>query len=171
MEFSVFTRIGVSRQQEDFHSGKSLPALGSCFVARPVCTVEAGGETARRLLAGTALPAALVAGTTSKQSAPWECSRASVSIPGQLPMTGYDDTRFARLSAVDLTTASQDTIASSRRAVEAAARRIEQPDLPPQRIAIEPRLGIALARSERGEMAPTRSSCPGTAALARPGRR
>ena len=40
-------------------------------------------------------------------------------------MTGYDDTQFARLTAVDLTTASQDTVTLGRRAVEAAVRRIE----------------------------------------------
>jgi len=57
-------------------------------------------------------------------------------------VTGYDDTRFARLSAVDLTTASQDTVTLGRRAVEAAVRRIEQPHLPPQRTAVEPRLVI-----------------------------
>jgi DNA-binding LacI/PurR family transcriptional regulator len=57
-------------------------------------------------------------------------------------VTSYDDTRFARLTAVDLTTASQDTVALGQRAVEAAVRRIEQPGLPPQRIAVEPRLVV-----------------------------
>ena len=57
-------------------------------------------------------------------------------------MTGYDDTRFARLSAVDLTTASRDTVALGQQAVAAAVRRIEESGLPPQRIAVEPRLVI-----------------------------
>ena len=72
----------------------------------------------------------------------WVLARAGICIPEQLSVTGYDDTRFARLTAVDLTTASQDTVALGRRAVEAAVRRIEQPDLPPQRTAVEPRLVI-----------------------------
>jgi DNA-binding LacI/PurR family transcriptional regulator len=106
-------------------------------------TEEAGSQAARRLLAGTDLPTALVAGNDQQAvGAMWVFARAGVSIPGQLSVTGYDDTRFARLSAVDLTTASQDTVALGRRAVEAAVRRIEQPGLPPRRIAVEPRLVI-----------------------------
>jgi DNA-binding LacI/PurR family transcriptional regulator len=115
-------------------------------------TEEAGSEAARRLLAGTALPTALVAGNDQQAvGAMWVLARAGVSIPGQLSVTGYDDTRFARLSAVDLTTASQDTIALGQRAVEAAVRRIEQPGLPPRRIAVEPRLVI---RSSTGPPQP-----------------
>jgi DNA-binding LacI/PurR family transcriptional regulator len=73
---------------------------------------EAGSEAARRLLAKTARPAALVAGNDQQAvGAMWVLARAGVSIPGQLSVTGYDDTRFARLTAVDLTTASQDTVA------------------------------------------------------------
>jgi len=72
----------------------------------------------------------------------WVFAHAGVSIPGQLSVTLYDDTRFARLPAVDLTTASQDTVALGRPAVEAAVRRIEQPDLPPQRTVVESRLVI-----------------------------
>src|SRR6516164_4436675 len=111
-------------------------------------TEEAGSEGARRLLAGTARPTALVAGNDQQAvGAMWVLARAGVSIPGQLSVTGYDDTRFARLSAVDLTTASQNTVALGQRAVEAAVRRIEQPDLPPQRIPVEPRL---IVRSSTG---------------------
>ncbi len=106
-------------------------------------TEEAGSEAARRLLAGAALPTALVAGNDQQAvGAMWVFARAGVSMPGQLSVTGYDDTRFARLSAVDLTTASQDTTALGQRAVEAAIRRIEQPGLPPQHIAVEPRLVV-----------------------------
>jgi DNA-binding LacI/PurR family transcriptional regulator len=111
-------------------------------------TEEAGSEAARRLLDGTALPTAMVAGNDQQAvGAMWVFARAGVSIPGQLSVTGYDDTRFARLSAVDLTTASQDTVSLGRRAVEAAVRRVEQPDLPPQRIAVESRL---VTRSSTG---------------------
>ena len=111
-------------------------------------TEEAGSEAARRLLAGTALPTALVAGNDQQAvGAMWVLARAGISIPEQLSVTGYDDTRFARLTAVDLTTASQDTVALGRRAVEAAVRRIEQPGLPPQRTPVEPRL---IVRSSTG---------------------
>ena len=111
-------------------------------------TEEAGSEGARRLLAGSARPTALVAGNDQQAvGAMWVLARAGVSIPGQLSVTGYDDTRFARLSAVDLTTASQNTVALGQRAVEAAVRRIEQPGLPPQRIPVGPRL---IVRSSTG---------------------
>ena len=66
--------------------------------------------------------------------------RAGVDVPRDLSVAGFDDTRFARLSAVDLTTASQDTEALGRQAVEAAVRRIEDPDLPPRLVTVEPRL-------------------------------
>lgn len=104
-------------------------------------TEEAGSEAARRLLAGPTLPTALVAGNDQQAiGAMWVLVRASIDVPGRMSVTGYDDTHFARLTAVDLTTASQDTRALGRQAVEAAVRRIEQPDLAPQLAVLEPRL-------------------------------
>lgn len=104
-------------------------------------TEEAGSEGARLLLAAHSRPTALVAGNDQQAvGALWVLIRAGVDVPGQVSVAGFDDTRFARLSAVDLTTASQDTAALGRRAVEAALRRIEEPGLPPQLTCVVPRL-------------------------------
>lgn len=66
-------------------------------------TEEAGSEAARRLLAGRTLSTALVAGNDQQAvDAMWVLARAGVPLPGQLSVTGYDDTRFGR-AVVDRT--------------------------------------------------------------------
>jgi DNA-binding LacI/PurR family transcriptional regulator len=104
---------------------------------------EAGSEAARRLLAESPRPTALVAGNDQQAvGALWVLLRAGVQVPGDMSVAGYDDTRYARLSAVDLTTARQDTVALGRQAVSAAVRRIEHPGLPPEVFTVAPRLVV-----------------------------
>ena len=104
-------------------------------------TEEAGSEAARRLLESPDLPTAVVAGNDQQAiGAMWVLTRAGVRIPEDVSITGFDDNRLARLSAVDLTTARQDPEQMGQAAVAAALRRIKQPDLAPTLVVIEPRL-------------------------------
>lgn len=95
-------------------------------------TEECGSEAARRLLGRSVLPSAVVMG--NDQAAVGlllSLARAGVSVPGDVSVTGFDDSRFAGLAAVDLTTVRQDPEDMGRQAVEAALRRIRDPGARP----------------------------------------
>jgi DNA-binding LacI/PurR family transcriptional regulator len=92
-------------------------------------TEEAGVTAARLLLRRPRLPTAVVAGNDQQAvGVITALSRAGVLVPGQVSVTGFDDSRAARLSCIDLTTARQDPELMGRAAVEAAIRRIDNPD-------------------------------------------
>ena len=106
-------------------------------------TEECGAAAGRELLAAAELPTAVVA--CNDQAAAGlvlTLSRAGVSVPEHVSVTGFDDSRFARLSAVDLTTVHQDARAMGKRAVNAALRRIGHPATRPQELVIEPELVV-----------------------------
>lgn len=106
-------------------------------------TEECGAAAGRQLLAAAELPTAVV--TCNDQAAAGlilTLSRAGVSVPEQVSVTGYDDSRFARLSAVDLTTVRQDARVMGERAVNAALRRISHPATRPRELVVEPELVV-----------------------------
>jgi DNA-binding LacI/PurR family transcriptional regulator len=106
-------------------------------------TEECGTSAARALLARPDLPTAVVA--CNDQAAVGvilTLARAGVSVPGQVSVTGFDDSRFARLSGVDLTTVRQDPSELGRAAVEAALRRVADPGRRPQERVITPALVV-----------------------------
>jgi len=110
-------------------------------VNRSDYTEEAGAEAARRLLRRDALPTAVATGNDQQAIGVLQVlARAGVSIPGDVSLTGFDDSRFARLSSVDLTTVGQDPQEMGKAAVAAVVRRISSPDLQPEVHLIEPRL-------------------------------
>jgi DNA-binding LacI/PurR family transcriptional regulator len=88
-------------------------------------TEECGAQAGRRLLGGGDLPTAVM---TSNDHAALglvlTLARAGVAVPGDVSVTGFDDSRVARLSALDLTTVRQDPQEMGRSAVEAALRRM-----------------------------------------------
>ncbi len=106
-------------------------------------TEESGAAAARRLLGRRRLPTAIVTG--NDQAAVGlilTLARAGVSVPDDVSVTGFDDSRFARLSAVSLTTARQDPDEMGRSAVEAALRRVGSPSARPTEAVIKPGLVI-----------------------------
>jgi DNA-binding LacI/PurR family transcriptional regulator len=106
-------------------------------------TEESGAIAGRKLLERRRLPTAIV--TCNDQQAVGlmqVLSRAGVAIPGDVSLTGFDDSRFARLSSVDLTTARQDPVQMGEAAVSAAVRRIEEPTLRPTLLLVEPSLVV-----------------------------
>lgn len=95
-------------------------------------TEDCGAEAARRLLARGALPTAVVMGNDQAAvGLVLTLARAGVSVPGDMSVTGFDDSRVARLASVDLTTVRQDPEELGRRAVEAALRRVGEPEAAP----------------------------------------
>lgn len=115
-------------------------------------TEECGARAARLLLDRASLPTAVVMG--NDQAAVGlilALARAGVSVPGDVSVTGFDDSRFAGLSAVDLTTVRQDPEELGRRAVEAALRRVADPTVGPTEAVTSVRL------VERSTTAPPRT--------------
>ena len=96
-------------------------------------TEEAGAAAARELLGRDQLPTAIVGGNDQQAVGILTVlSRAGIVVPDQVSVTGFDDSRFAGLSSIDLTTARQDPGEMGRAVVEAAVRRIHNPR-PPRR--------------------------------------
>lgn len=106
-------------------------------------TEECGSKAARILLKRPSLPTAVA--TANDQAAVGlmlALTRAGVSIPADMSVTGFDDSRFAGLTAVDLTTARQDAQDLGRAAVDAALRRVTDPSARPTEIVTSTRLVI-----------------------------
>jgi DNA-binding LacI/PurR family transcriptional regulator len=112
-------------------------------VPGPDYTEESGTTAGRELLGRRELPTAVVAGNDQQAIGLLQVfSRAGITIPGDISLTGYDDSRVARLSSVDLTTARQDPQQMGQAAVLAAVRRIDQPDRRPALSIVEPTLVV-----------------------------
>ena len=114
-------------------------------------TEEAGVRAAGRLLDGTEGIAGITAGITAVLAGNDRCAvgvvgtlrRAGVDVPGDISVIGYDDSRLARLTHIDLTTVAQDAEQTARLAVEAVVERLEGGvNLPPRDILLNPRLVI-----------------------------
>jgi DNA-binding LacI/PurR family transcriptional regulator len=106
----------------------------------PVARVQAGGGTeqdgqraAARLLALDAL------------------TKAGVRVPEDCSVTGYDNSSFAELATVNLTTVSQEASVLAETAVRTAIARIENPDADPTDTVLQPRLMV------RGSSGPARA--------------
>jgi DNA-binding LacI/PurR family transcriptional regulator len=106
-------------------------------------TEESGAVAGRELLARSELPTAVVMGNDQQAVGLLQVlSRAGVSVTGQVSLTGFDDSRFATLSSVDLTSVRQDPKAMGQAAVAAAARRIDALSLRPSLHVVDPTLVV-----------------------------
>jgi DNA-binding LacI/PurR family transcriptional regulator len=88
-------------------------------------TERSGAAAARTLLAEVTLPTAVIAG--NDQCAVGlldELRTAGTEVPQRVSVIGYDDSRLARLSHVNLTTVRQDVEQLARHAVEVAVESI-----------------------------------------------
>jgi DNA-binding LacI/PurR family transcriptional regulator len=115
-------------------------------------TEECGATAARQLLSDAELPTAVMA--SNDQAAlgvMLVLTRAGLSVPGDVSVTGFDDSWIARLSSVDLTTARQDPAQMGVAAVEAAVRRVRAPTARPTELIILPELIV------RGSTGPPRA--------------
>jgi len=102
-------------------------------------TEEAGARAGMKLLARRRLPTAVLACNDQVAVGVLQVlSRAGVTVPDQLSLTGFDDSRFASLSSVDLTTVRQDPGEMGRAAVAAAVRRVNTPTARPEDHVVRP---------------------------------
>ena len=102
---------------------------------------EDGAEAARQLLATVPRPTAVAVFNDRSATGLLDVFRnAGLSVPQDISVVGFDDSRLARLSHVDLTTVAQD---AGRMAALAVARAIDRLDGTPtggREIVVPPRL-------------------------------
>ena len=82
--------------------------------------------------------------------------RAGITVPGDLSIIGYDDSRFGRLPGIDLTSVRQDIKKQARFAVKAVVERLDRPSRKPRNIASRPQLivrGTTAAPRQRSDSA------------------
>lgn len=106
-------------------------------------TEDAGAMAAGMLLAEGPLPTAVVTGNDQAGlGLVHVLLRHGLGVPKDVSVTGFDDSRIARLSMLDLTSARQDAAEMSAMAVHAAVRRIGDPGLPPAEFVTVPTLVV-----------------------------
>jgi DNA-binding LacI/PurR family transcriptional regulator len=87
---------------------------------------EAGARAGRALLGLTPQPTAIISfNDLSAVGILSVLERAHIAVPGQISVTGYDDSRLARLSTIQLTTIRQDAGELARLAVTNLVERLE----------------------------------------------
>jgi DNA-binding LacI/PurR family transcriptional regulator len=88
-------------------------------------TEEAGARAAATLRKRPSLPTAVICNNDhAALGLAVSLVRTGISVPEDISITGYDDSRIARLSFLDLTTVKQDASALGHLAVECALSRI-----------------------------------------------
>ncbi|AEF40877.1 LacI family DNA-binding transcriptional regulator [Hoyosella subflava] len=105
---------------------------------------EQGARVAREILALSPRPTAVIAFNDRCAVGVLDVFlREGISVPGDISVVGYDDSRLASMSHVDLTTVGQDASELARIAVERAIGRIEgAADINDREIVFEPHLVV-----------------------------
>lgn len=114
-------------------------------------TEDDGATAARTLLNDGPLPTAITVFNDRCATGVLDILRdAGVSVPADVSVVGYDDSRLARLSHVDLTTIAQDTQRMTALAVDRAVDRLDGSPVDQRELIVTPRLVV------RGTTAPPR---------------
>jgi len=132
-------------------------------VVRGGISQEDGSGAARHLLAGDALPTAIIAYNDDVAvGLVGSLSGAGVSVPGEMSVVGWDDSSLARLPHVNLTTVRQDADVMTRLAVERSVARIRNEPVPDREQVLPPSLVVrgstAAPRAQRSRTAPARQA-------------
>jgi DNA-binding LacI/PurR family transcriptional regulator len=105
-------------------------------------TEEDGAAAARALLAGP-LPSAVTAFNDRCALGLLDVlRRAGRTVPGDVSVVGYDDSRIARLSSVDLTSVTQDVEQLTTLAVERVLERLAGTPVDRREVVVPPRLVV-----------------------------
>lgn len=110
-----------------------------------------GAAAARVLLQGPMPTAVIAANDLCAIGLLDTVVRQGLSIPGELSVIGYDDSRFGRIPGIDLTSVRQDIKKQARLAVKAVVERLDRPTRKPKNVVTKPQLIV------RGTTAPPRS--------------
>ena len=119
-------------------------------------TEEAGARAARELLAGEELPTAVIAGNDrSAHGVLATIVRAGVRVPGDISIVGYDDSRVAQLSFIDLTSVRQAAADVAELAIQAASERLDDGRTSDRDIVLAPTLVVRGSTGPAGPVRPT----------------
>lgn len=123
------------------HEVKMLPGAHS---------ESAGIAAGRQMLAEGGLPTAVLAGNDRCALGLMDAlGRAGVDVPGDVSVVGFDDSETSHLSRIDLTTVRQDVDGLAENAVRVAIARLENDEVEPTEIVLEPKLVV---RGSTGEV-------------------
>ena len=143
----AFVDGGANREAADRQSGYSA-AMRSHGLTAKIRVIAGGfneddGAKAARTLLTEGLPTAVIASNDLSAIGLLDSVlRAGVSVPADLSVVGYDDSRFARLPGIDLTSVRQDIPHMAELAVRAAVDRLDLARRKPKDVALAPRLVI-----------------------------
>jgi DNA-binding LacI/PurR family transcriptional regulator len=105
-------------------------------------TEEDGAAAARRLLSGPLPGAVTVFNDRCALGLLDVLRRAGRTVPGDVSVVGYDDSRIARLSSVDLTSVAQDVEQLTTLAVGRALERLDSTPVRQRELVVPPRLVV-----------------------------
>ena len=105
-------------------------------------TEEDGAAAARRLLSGPLPGAVTVFNDRCALGLLDVLRRAGRTVPGDVSVVGYDDSRIARLSSVDLTSVAQDVEQLTALAVRRALDRLDGVPVEQRELVVPPRLVV-----------------------------
>ena len=106
-------------------------------------TIEDGYQAAKQLLRLPSRPTAIIAvNDLLSIGAVRAAADTGVRVPQELSLVGYDDIPMAKYLVPRLTTVTKDAYASGKKAFEILMRRMQDPNLPRQKIQTSARLVI-----------------------------
>ena len=112
-------------------------------------TENAGVDAAKALLNAPELPTAVIcANDRSAVGVLDALRRAGIDVPGEVSISGYDDSFLAQLGHVDLTSVSQAPREQANRAVEAVVERLDDGRTKPVASVLMPQLVVRGTTSE-----------------------
>ncbi len=105
-------------------------------------TEEGGVEAAKALLADGLPTAVIAANDLCAVGILDTVIRRGITVPRDLSVIGYDDSRFGMLPGIDLTSVRQNIPKAAKLAVKAVVDRLDEPSRRPRDVIIAPRLVI-----------------------------
>jgi DNA-binding LacI/PurR family transcriptional regulator len=113
-------------------------------------TEDDGAAAARTLLAGPLPGAVTVFNDRCALGLLDVLRRAGRTVPGEVSVMGYDDSRIARLASVDLTSVAQDVEQLTTLAVRRALDRLDGEPAGPRELVVPPRLVVRSTTARPG---------------------
>jgi DNA-binding LacI/PurR family transcriptional regulator len=134
---------GAADRQAGYRAAMAGHGLTSGIRVVPGGYTEDEGATAAQQLLADGLPTAVIASNDLSAIGLLDSMlRAGVRVPENLSVVGYDDSRFARLPGIDLTSVRQDIPQMARLAVQSVVERLDLPPREPRNVALPPQLVI-----------------------------
>lgn len=135
---------GAQARQSGYRLAMTGHGLNAQIRVIPGGYTEDDGEAAARTLLAGQLPTAVIASNDLAAIGLLDTMlRAGLRVPQDLSVVGYDDSRFARLPGIDLTSVRQDIPQMAELAIHALAERLDaHPPDDPRDIALPPQLVV-----------------------------